>query len=266
MTGTVHKANVNNTVVDHVEDPGMDLCINNFGVDNGVSEGELMDKEADEPGQSRRPPWEEYWDSRTEDELEAIDHEIERKKRVRFALVAVNWMSQKIDEEERDLRCCAVVTAEDHAQPTLSDSGSNIDIITKETAALLELKYGFVYYPVPSGIASQYVMFGRKDARAKIIGFMYGCGLLGQVAVVEDVGVNLISVKNLCQKRLTVSYTDSEVLVLSVEGTLVHRGSFDEGMQLWKFDIVSLMLQETSSDMESDVPKQSFSYLALWSS
>jgi hypothetical protein len=24
------------------------LCINNFGVDNGVSEGELMDKEADD--------------------------------------------------------------------------------------------------------------------------------------------------------------------------------------------------------------------------
>ena len=52
-------------------------------------------------------------------------------------------------------------------------------------------------------------MFGRKDAQAKITGYMYGCGLMGQVAVVEEVTVNLISIKNVCQQHLTVSYTES---------------------------------------------------------
>lgn len=147
-------------------------------------------------------------------------------------------------EQERDLRCCTAVTADDPNQPTLSDSGSNIDIISNSTAALLETKYGFPFYPVLPGSTPQYVMFGRKDAKAKITGYMYGCGLMGQVAVVEEVTVNLISVKNLCQQHLTVSYTKSAVLVLSSDGTVVHRGYFDEELELWRFDITSLMLQE----------------------
>jgi hypothetical protein len=111
-----------------VVSPRMDECIYE---DGGVINDELQVqsstdsiRSADEEFavQSRKPPWEEYWD------------EFERKRRVRFALVAVNWMAQKTAEVEMDLRCCAAVTADDPAQPTLSDSGSNIDIITKDTA------------------------------------------------------------------------------------------------------------------------------------
>ncbi len=133
-------------------------------------------------------------------------------------------------------------------EPTLSDSGSNIDIITVSTAAYLESEYGIQFHEADSNHAS-YVMFGKEDAKSLICGWVYGAGLVGKVAVVKDVTANLISVKSLCQRGMTVVYDQALVSIL-YQDKLLFQGSYDKEIELWTFDIVHLMLAESPIGVE----------------
>ena len=80
---------------------------------------------------------------------------------------------------------------------------------------------GLEYFPLDKN-STQYVTFGKRSARSKIVGYMWGKGLLGKVAVVEDVAANLISVRSLCQRGMKVEYDKEQVIVRRNRGGIVH--------------------------------------------
>ena len=104
------------------------------------------------------------------------------------------------------------------------------------------------YFP-PNDNSTQYVTFGKRSARSKIVGYMWGKGLLGKVAVVEDVAANLISVRSFCQRGMKVEYDKEQVIVRSEEtGEVLFTGRFDGNIQLYTMDIADLMMSQGTKE------------------
>jgi hypothetical protein len=166
---------------------------------------------------------------------------------VRFTGGALQWSDKKKIEVSERLREGKLILDED-TTPTLSDSGTNIDIISEDTARWLQEELGLEYLP-PDRNSNQYVTFGKRSARSKIVGYMWGKGLLGKVAVVEDVAANLISVRSLCQRGMKVEYDKEQVIVRSEEtGEVLFTGRFDGDLQLYTMDIVHLMMSQGTKE------------------
>lgn len=87
---------------------------------------------------------------------------------VRFTGGALQWSDKKKIEVSERLREGKLILDED-TTPTLSDSGTNIDIISEDTARWLQEELGLEYLP-PDRNSNQYVTFGKRSARSKIEG------------------------------------------------------------------------------------------------
>ena len=181
----------------------------------------------------------------------------ESDRRVRFAAEAMQWQErQRHHRQLLQTRFAAVcgkgykgegpklhmVDDKGRAIKTISDSGTNIDLMSYATAQHLH-KCGLRYHKCPDNEPRQYVVFGVESAREPILGYMYGQGLVGKVAVVRDVAANLISVTAFTQRGMTVTYTDKEVQIRRVKGDeLVFVGPFDALSGLYHLDFIHLML------------------------
>ena len=130
----------------------------------------------------KKPPWVSLWNN-------FQIHEVEQFQRVHWANTAIQWLERQHRKDKAEIRQGWLVQKDGDREPTLSDAGSNIDIITVSTAAYLESEYGIKFHEADTS-NPHYVMFGKEDAKSLICGWVYGAGLLGKVAVVKDVTTN----------------------------------------------------------------------------
>ena len=195
----------------------------------------------------KKPPWESIWSNF---DIHAEDYKTQINRRVHWANTAIQWLAREHRKDKAEVRKGWLVREDGEREPTLSDAGSNIDIITVSTAAYLESEYGIQFHEADSNHAS-YVMFGKEEAKSLICGWVYGAGLLDKVAVVKDVTANLISVKSFCQRGMTVVY-DQELVSIRYQDKVIFQGRYDEEIKLWTFDIVHLMLAESPIEVEAN--------------
>ena len=208
------------------------------------------DSEDEEPLEDKRIVIEEEEEDEfyTKPWWECMDDEIvgkERISKVKFAAVGVQWLERQRSRKENNFRVAMLCGSAGEGvaeQPTLSDSGTNIHVISYKTAQELH-RCGFRYHSVKEGEPRQSVMFGKKSAKEPIIGHMYGEGLIGKVAVVKTVAANLISVSDLTQRGFEVQYSKHKVEVIK-QGSdkVLFVGPYDPSTKLFHLDIVHLML------------------------
>ena len=186
----------------------------------------------------------------------------ERDRRVRFVEEAVQYHERQRHKQLLSTRFAAVcgagykgdgpklVDSKGRQIKTISDSGTNLDLMSYETAQHLH-KCGLVYHKCPDNELKQYVVFGVESAREPIIGYMHGQGLVGKVAVVKNVAANLISVTAFTQRGMIVTYTDKEVQIKRAKNDeLVFVGPYDAQTRLYHLDLIHLMLATGQSQRE----------------
>ena len=197
----------------------------------------------------------------------------ERESRVQFEASAVQWAErQRQGQEDFEKRFAAVCgkgydgegpKIVDEAvgatvKQTISDSGTNIDVISYKTAQHLH-KCGLRFYKCREDEPRQYVVFGVASARVPVIGFMYGNGLLDKVAVVNEVAANLISVTAFTKRGMLVTYSDRQVEIKRAnDNEVVFVGPFDEKTGLYHLDLIHLMLAPGLGDRRGTTQASSF--------
>jgi hypothetical protein len=125
--------------------------------------------------------------------------------------------------------------------PVLADSGTNIELISEETALKLAALGIIEMYVREDNGSLGYVMFGKEDAKAEIIAFVYCKGLLNRIAVVRGINVNLFSISWFTQERdMTVTFT-KQFMDCKYNDILITRGFYIPDMQMYSFDIIELL-------------------------
>ena len=188
------------------------------------------------------------WWIRKAEELQE-EHKREENKRVEkinkvtFAQAGVQWLERQRTSREANVRIANLCGVEGGLkEQTYSDSGANTNIMSRNTSRFLQA-CGLQYFEVKQGTPRQFIIFGKNDSKEQVVGHMYGEGLVGKVAVVENVAANLISVGELTQRGLEVRYTKDRVEILSQGGEeVLFVGPYDPETRLYQLDIVHLML------------------------
>jgi hypothetical protein len=189
-------------------------------------------------------------------------------KRVEFALIALaaHDEAEHIKRRER-LPRWEVKDKDDPEIPTYCDSGSNVNVTSLETALWLE-DLGFVYKVREPGEEKDFIVFGKKEAKSEIIGYVEGEGLIDRLAVVKDIEANLISADTFTQRGMDVVFRKNDVLIMQGE-TMRFRGERDSQSALYKLDIVDLLMtpgdedgattdeSESESESESEIEIES---------
>ena len=154
------------------------------------------EEEKEEEKSRARDPW---WQRKAEDKRLETEGE-EKAKAARFLANGIQWLQRQRTPEESDFRMANLSWSNrGESEPTLSDSGANINAMSYNTSQHLN-RCGLQYYPVKEGDPKEYIMFGKEGAMEPILGYMYGEGLIGKVAVVANIAANLISVSGLTQR------------------------------------------------------------------
>jgi hypothetical protein len=144
--------------------------------------------------------------------------------------------------------------------PTLSDSGSNIDVITVDTARALE-DQGFEYHAVKPGGRQHTVQFGKEGAMEPVIGYILARGLVQKLAVVANMGANLISVYNLTKRGVVVKYDVNGVELLYNNKVIMRGDVGEEG--LYHLNLLQLLLTHVHlPDTELTTPIHADVYVA----
>lgn len=184
-----------------------------------------------------------------------------REERVRFAAVAVQWRererhSQGISEKRFGKVCGKGYNGEGPKMvdemgrniTTISDSGTNIDVMSSATAQYLH-RCGLVYHKCSDTEPKRYVVFGVATAREPILGYIFGQGLMGKVAVVKGVAANLISVTAFTKRGMIVTYSETLVEIRKASNNeLVFVGPFDSKTGLYHLDLIHLMMAPGTDD------------------
>ena len=123
--------------------------------------------------------------------------------------------------------------------PTLSDSGTNIDVVDRATAEALEER-GFEYMVIKQNQRRHKIQFGKSSAVEQIIGYIVGSGIVKRLAVVENIGANLISVHNLTKQGIVVQYDEKGVKLL-YEDVVILMGSVGED-GLYHMNLIEMLL------------------------
>ena len=123
--------------------------------------------------------------------------------------------------------------------PTLSDSGTNIDVVDRATAEALEER-GFEYMVIKQNQRRHTIQFGKSTAVEQIIGYIVGSGVVKRLAVVENISANLISVHNLTKQGIVVQYDDTGVKLL-YENVVILKGSVGED-GLYHLNLIEMLL------------------------
>ena len=224
-----------------------------------VHDGNISEVEVEEDDDDARW-WSMSWADRHRHLVQQGQLQREREaadRMVRFAAAAVQWQERQRESQELLQRRFATVCGRNYKGDgpvllednntgrsirTISDSGTNIDVMSYATAQHLH-RCGLQYHKCPESEQKRYVVFGVERAREPILGYMHGNGLIGQVAVVNDVAANLISVTAFTKRGMVVTYTDKTVEIRkATTGEVVFVGPFDDTTGLYHLDLIHLML------------------------
>ena len=166
-------------------------------------------------------------------------------KSVRFTLpveVALHASSRE-GQMKQGVAKFRMVKPNDNEVPTISDSGSNVNVVSRKTAMMLE-ELGFEYRDAttsPSeGGGRRSVMFGKKGAKSSIIGYVKGAGLIDELAVLDEVAANLIAIESFTRRGMAVVYDSVSVKFMMGDKT-IFTGWLDSATKLYRLDIVELM-------------------------
>ena len=96
-------------------------------------------------------------------------------------------------------------------------------------------------------------MFGKTGAREAIRGYIRGAGLIEEVAVVRNIGDNLIGTHNLTAKGIDVVYTGKYVKLMH-NGVEVLRGKKGKD-NLCDIDLVQLLLLSAPEGASGEVKR-----------
>jgi hypothetical protein len=227
--------------------------------------------------QRKKPPWEgpellgsrqQAQGRRRQDEEPGLEREQRREAReakVRFAAVAVQWHERerhnlvefekrfaKVSENDYKGEWPKMVDEKGRNINTISDSGTNIDVMSYATAQHLH-QCGLVYYKCREDEQKRFIVFGVETARELILGYMYGKGLMGKVAVVKGVAANLISATAFTQRGMIVTYSEKLVEIRKASNNeVVFVGKFDAKTGLYHLDLIHLMLAPGLGDQDKE--------------
>lgn len=117
----------------------------------------------------------------------------------------------------------------------VQDSGTNVDVVSMETAEELE-RLGVVKIYKKEG-ETEYIEFGKKGAREKIVGYIRGNGLMGELAVCVNIRENLIGVRGFTKRGMIVDFQRERMYII-YKGSVVLEGEFNESTGLYDLDLI----------------------------
>ena len=225
-----------------------------YHVARDVQDGEDEDEVEDEDDSDEGFVWGEHMQKLAAQSKEETRREA-TEERVRFAAVAVQWHERqrqtREEFEKRFGKVCGrnydgegprIVDEKGKLIKTISDSGTNIDVMSYWTAQYLH-QCGLVFRKCREDEPKRYIVFGKESARELILGYMQGQGLLGKVAVVNNIAANLISVTAFTQRGMLVTYSASQVEIRRAsDNEIVFVGPYDATTGLYHLDLIHLML------------------------
>ena len=142
---------------------------------------------------------------------------------------------------------------------TLSDRGSTAHVLSEEVAADLVTVGLAVYVPMEDG--QEWIVFGKEDAREKVIGVINAVGsnpLMTNVKVVQQVGAGLISDQLLTARGIMVVNDDKTLIGMARDQErkwyVVFKGFRDvtavEGtvQSLWLIDLAAMFKARAPCD------------------
>mgnify|MGYP000417741492 FL=1 len=94
-----------------------------------------------------------------------------------------------------------------HSREAISDSGTNINVMSKQAAEKLQSRTN-VEKEERGG--SQYIRFGKEGAKERILYYIRPKGMLDEVAVVENVAATLLHNRNFTSRGCTCPYYTSD--------------------------------------------------------
>ena len=130
----------------------------------------------------------------------------------------------------------------DNKLMAVSDGGTQLDCMPTHIAKQL-LQRNIIKHISKLSVPIQ-LSFGKTGAFSHLDQYIEGAGLIGVIAVGDDIACPLISEINFTKQGLNVFKTDTSIYVLTNDGQIIIEGIRDvkhSDKELWKFDLELLM-------------------------
>jgi hypothetical protein len=125
-------------------------------------------------------------------------------------------------------------------RPTIQDSGTNVDVVSMDTAVWLE-EMGVVTMSRCDELSQsnnrEFITFGKEGSVEEIVGYIEGNGLLGRIAIVKNIEVNLIGLDAITTRGMIAEFTEHTVKI-KYGGDTVFIGYKDNISRLYQIDLV----------------------------
>ena len=124
----------------------------------------------------------------------------------------------------------------DKSREAISDSGTNINVMSRQAAEKLQDRIG-VEREDREG--KQFIRFGKEGAKEKILYYIKQKGMMDEVAVVENVAATLLHNRNFTDRGCTVVYDEGSVYAIR-KGRIIVEGVYDDRSRLYYWDLDNL--------------------------
>jgi hypothetical protein len=128
-------------------------------------------------------------------------------------------------------------------RPTIQDSGTNVDVVSMDTAVWLE-EMGVVTMSRCDELSQsnnrEFITFGKEGSVEEIVGYIEGNGLLGRIAIVKNIEVNLIGLDAITTRGMIAEFTEHTVKI-KYGGDTVFIGYKDNISRLYQIDLVQML-------------------------
>ena len=99
------------------------------------------------------------------------------------------------------------------------DSGSTLDLLlSMETAEQIRDETGREIYEADDG---DWVVFGKEGSEERIVGYMYGEGLIGRASLAYNIRSSLVGLRQFTRRGMEVVFSNDVLRVMSDERLVV---------------------------------------------
>ena len=96
----------------------------------------------------------------------------------------------------------------------------------------------------------EYVKFGSEGSEEVIIGVIRGNGMIDEMAVVDNIDVNLVSVRELTEKGMKTTFVDNNVYIRH-KGKVVIEGIYNPKIKMYEIDLEELLEMQAPQGAEA---------------
>ena len=179
-----------------------------------------------------------YFSNECMSSIQPVERDV-RKRVKKKKETKVQWASNL---NEIIPHCMFVDLSFDNKLMAVADGGTQLDCMPTYIANEL-LQRNIIKHISKLTVPIQ-LSFGKTGVISKLDQYVEGAGLIGIIAVGDDIACPLISEINFTKQGLNVFKTDTNIYVLTKDGKIVVEGVRDikqSNNELWKFDLELLM-------------------------